>query len=202
MPTMVNTGDSTTLRYKSLGGNVVQIGAPGAIAARWYIPGNSNQCSGTAGQVVASNYSTGVFKPGTMLRWEPTTSPTAGGRGFVGFTDNPEIIKNIGTLWAAYQSTPGATEYGAYASSVKGLANLTSFPMWAEWETQIPTRLRRKRFDCNETASLLDVDVLDRSCQVAMFACFDGSSVATNGGLGSFWFHDVLDVEGLHSEAT
>lgn len=202
MPTMSSNGDSTLLKYKSLGSNVTMLSAAGAITARWYIPGNTFSCSGTAGQQVAGFYATGVFRPGTYLRWEPTVSPTLGGRGFVGFTDNPEIIVDIGTLWSAYQTTKTAADYVAYSAAVKGLANVVSFPMWAEWEGQVPTRLRRKRFDSNETATFLNVDVMDRSCQVAMFACFDGTSAATDAGIGSFWYHDVIDVEGLHSQAT
>lgn len=175
--------------------------------ARVYIPGNINGMPASVGAAIAGNYSTGVFKPGTGFTWEPSVSPTIGGRAFVGFTDNPEVIAEL--IYAANQVNSANAEniterYVLYSARVKALQSTISFPLWQEKYFSIPMRTRRKRFDTNQSLSLESVDTLDRSAQTAMFACFDGANVATDGPtfLGSFAFRDIVNVEGLHSIAT
>lgn len=194
--------DSVTLRYKSLGSTSLYIGAGGG-DWRVYVPGMNARLANAAGADVASYYATGVFRPGTQVRWEPTISPITGGRAFVGFTDNPEIMAELITLWNTWDSDKTPAHYAAYSNKVKGLGNLVSFPLWQEWSAMVPTKLRRKRFDCNASIALNSVDSLDRSAQVAMFACYDGAATGESlTGIGSFWYHDVLHVEGLHGTAT
>lgn len=178
------------------------LSASGAAEWRFYVPGLDLRLASTAGVDVVSHYATAVFKPGTHIRWEPTISPTKGGRGFVGFTDNPEIMRDIIVAYSDYETTPTLANYAIYSNKVKGLANMQSFPAWQEWECAIPTRLRRKRFDANRNVELFNVDQLDRCAQVVMFAAFDGIDLESGSGLGSFWYHDVVDVEGLSGVAT
>lgn len=195
--------DQSLIKYKALGATTIAYGASGAADFRVYVPGINTRLASTAGADVVSFYATGVFKPGTMLRWEPNTSPTKGGRVFVGFTDNPEVIATIVAQWNTYSSSGTGADYASYSNSVKGLGTLVSFPAWQEYEFQLPTKLRRKRFDINGAMVLTDVNQLDRSAQVAMFMCADGYDSLTAGqGVGGFWYHDVVDVEGLHSTAT
>ena len=63
-----------------------------------------------------------------------------------------------------------------------------------------PTRIRRKRFDVNISINATLVDVLDRSVQTVMFVAVEGAPASTT--LGSFWFHDVVDVEGVTNVST
>lgn len=200
---MSGGADDAVIKSKALGANTVCYGIAGAADFRVYVPGMDTRLASTAGSSVVSYYATGVFRPGTSVRWEPTISPTQGGRMFVGFTDNPEVIRDIYSAWSQYVNSGASGDYATYSNLIKGLGNLVSFPAWQEWESQIPSRLRRKRFDTNTTVDLFDVDVVERSAQLAMFACADGFTSITAGSvIGSFWYHDVVDVEGLHSIAT
>jgi len=200
-PVLNGSGDRTMVRYKSLGNNVSLSLAGLGVTARWYIPGLTTLLNNTAGPAIVSFYSTGLFKPGTHLRWEPVVSPTVGGRIFVGFTDNPEVAANITAAWNTFTTTPTTGNYATYAGAVKGLASTESVPLWQTCEWNVPTTLRRKRFDVNQDVTLTSIDQLDRSLQVAMFACIEGVDLES-GVVGSFWFSDVVDVEGVHGTAT
>lgn len=201
--TQPTSADSAVIRYKALGANTVSLSGAGAVIARWFCGGNNARLANAAGPSVVSYYATSVFRPGTTVRWEPTVSPTLGGRMFVGFTTNPEVMVNLYNALEAYEVTPNPATYSAYSNLVKGLSNMVSFPLWTERDMQVPTKLRRKRFDCNQSILVNNVDQCDRSVQVAMFACADGYGTITNGtSIGSFWYNDVVDVEGLSGVAT
>lgn len=191
-PTMNQNGANTILRYSSIGLTVTTDASGNAQPDRKYVPGYQSGLVTGVGPDVASFYSTGKFLPGTHARWEPSVSFTTTGRVFVGFTDNPEIIEAM--------ETNRISSPALYRNQVKGLENVISFPVWQETEIPFPTKLRRKRFDTNETVSN-DANVYDRCCQIAMFACIEGGPAAVT-TMGSFWYHDVLDVEGLHAVTT
>lgn len=202
-PESIRGGDSTVVKYKTIGSSMFSpSGSPGAATWRPYIPGNGFGLAFTGGTSIVGKYSTGVFRPGTRIRWEPSVSPTIGGRVFLGFSDNPEVMEKLLAKWIAYNDLPNELNYTAYANAVKALANVVSWPLWQEHDIAVPTRLRRKRFDCNLLTTFTDVNILDRSAQTMMFAVFDGFNVDPEGSqfLGSFWYHDVVDVEGLHGE--
>lgn len=202
MPKMSGNGDYTMLSYNALGSaqTLFETSATNG-GLRMYIPGSAGSLAGTAGASVVGFYSTGVFMPGTTAKWEPTTSPTSGGRMYVGFTDNPEIATTITNSYIAWdQDRTNTTKRDTYINRVRGLGSLISFPLWQEKEIAIPQKLRRKRFDCNQIVDFTNVDVIDRSMQTTMFWFADGlTSPATNQIIGSFVFHDRVSVEGLHS---
>nr|WRQ65233.1 hypothetical protein [Tolivirales sp.] len=205
MPESIRSGDGTVVKYKTIGSSILSpAGSPGAATFRPYIPGNSFGLPFAGGPSIVAKYATGVFRPGTRIRWEPSVSPTIGGRVFLGFSDNPEVMEKLLVKWSAYNDTPTELTYAAYANSVKALANTVSWPLWQEHDITVPTRLRRKRFDCNAVLTYTDTNVLDRSAQTMMFAVFDGFNIDIDVSpfLGSFWYHDVVDVEGLHGEST
>jgi len=186
--------DSSTIRYSAIGDSVtVPATAPLIVnPARHFIPGYASGFANATGPDLVGYYSTGKFLPGTRIRWEPSVSFTTPGRVFVGFTDNPEVISQLEGLRGTNRTT--------YASRVKGLSTVISFPVWQETEVDFPMKMRRKRFDINETVDLSDSNVVDRSVQVSMFACIEGAPASTD--CGSFWFHDVVDVEGIHPQLT
>lgn len=202
MPVAKGGGDSTTIKYSTLGLSLSTQATSGTSAfQRPFIPGYGNFLSSFAGPSIVSFYSTGVFKPGTRVRWEPSVSFTTSGRWFVGFTDNPEVCALLAILYDTYASSPTPANYAVYADKVKALGSVISFPVWQETEINFPTRIRRKRFDCNSTVTLSQVDTLDRSMQQHMFCALEaGPGTATT--LGGFHFHDVVDVEGVHSQVT
>lgn len=168
---------------------------------RLYIPGlSSTEMIAGAGPVVVSYYSTAVYRPGSRIKWEPSCSFNTTGRLYVGFTDNPEVIVNLNVLREAFKASPSTTTYNAYADLVKGLGSCISFPVWQETELPFPTRLRRKRFD-TDTQPGITTDNLDRACQLAMFVALEAGP-ATAQVMGNFWFHDNVDVEGLHPVVT
>lgn len=205
-PQSARNGDGTVVKYKAIGSTVsVPVGSPGAAAWRPYVPGAGFGVLFLPGPNIVAQYATGLFKPGTSISWEPSVSPIVGGRAFVAFTDNPEVMESLLNKWSTFNSSPGETNYLAYANAVKALANVTSWPVWQEHSLIVPQRLRRKRFDCQKTITYTDVNQLDRSAQVMMFAAFDGFDTTSFDpdvpkALGSFWYHDVVDVEGMHSE--
>lgn len=201
--TQQTTNDSAVIRYKSLGSNTTVLNAAGAVQARWWAGGINAKLANQAGPDVVSYYATCRFRPGTTVKWEPTSSPTAGGRIFVGFTTNPEQMVALYNSLEAYEVTPNSTTYGAYSNLVKGLSNMISFPMWQEKDIMVPMNMRRKRFDVNASFAVNSVNEAERSVQVAMFACADGfTGITTGASIGSFWFSDVVDVEGLSGTAT
>lgn len=186
--------DASIIRYSAIGDSAVvpSTGDLIAVPARHYIPGYAAGFVNATGPTLCSYYSTGKFIPGTRIKWEPSVSFTTAGRVFVGFTDNPEVIASIETLRGTNKLT--------YASRVKGLSTVISFPIWQETDVEFPMKMRRKRFDVNGTIDLTDPNMVDRSEQIAMFACIEGAPAST--ACGSFWFHDVVDVEGIHPTIT
>lgn len=194
--------DSSIVKYSALGLGLVTNSTLGsATYYRSYIPGNGNAITNAAGPSVVSYYSTGKFLAGTRIRWEPSVSFTTSGRVYVGFTDNPELMVNLNAARALYEGTPTLANYTAYANAVKSLGTIQSFPVWQETDIVFPLETRRKRFDCNVTVDYGSTDVLDRSAQRAMYVAFDGGP-ATPTALGSFWYHDVVSVEGMANIAS
>lgn len=206
-PRLESTGDGATLRYHCSGTNQGTYGALGVGATRrMFIPGYDSgsvpdqaDIIGNAGTTIASYYSSARFLPGTRIKWEPSCSFTTSGRVFVGFCDNPEVARTILTQQNTFRASGLLTDYNTFANAVKALGSTISFPVWQETEIPFPTRLRRKRFDIDE--STLTVDSLDRTMQTTMFVAIEGGPASPT-TVGNFWYHDVLDVEGLHAVAT
>lgn len=188
-PKIVGGSDQTIISYNAAG---TTLGTPAGVdyvrAACEYIPGNSNALASSVGPGLLAQYSSGKFISGTKIRWEPSVSFTTPGRVFVGFSDNPEVLVASALLTNA--------QFGGF---IRSLGNVMSFPVWQETDIPFPTRLRRKRFDTNKTTSA-DVDVYDRCCQTVMYIWMEGLPASTT--VGNFWFHDRVDVEGLHSLVT
>lgn len=204
IPKMNQTGvDSGVVEYNTIGTNIFTRLTLGTCAgSRLYAPGYASDLVSLApGPRIVNNYSTGKFLPGTSIRWEPSVSFTTSGRGYVAFTDNPEVMKDIRDRLSTYTTTPNVVNYENYTAIVKNLGNVISFPVWQETTIQVPTRLRRKRFDCNGSVEI-NTDVLDRSAQVAMFWAFDGVVGEENFYLGSFHYHDKVQVEGITVSVT
>lgn len=194
------TSDGTRIKY-----NAVQQAFPTVTSGytgeiRSYVPGLKPPLAQTVGPELVSYYSTGKFLPGTSARWEPSVSFTTTGRVFVGFTDNPEVATSIATLFGTALTAGTAAAWGDYANAVKGLGSLQSWPVWQETEVSVPSNLRRKMFDVNETLTI-GPDVLDRSMQTLMAVAIEGLPGGV-GNPGGFWFHDNVQVEGLHGTLT
>lgn len=196
-PNMTSNGDAAVIRYSGPG-KTLSTDSDGRLGeTRLYIPGNFSQWANPTGPSVVSYYNTGVFKPGCSIRWEPNVSFTTGGRVYVGWTDNPETTDFLFALLATYLTTPTTPNWLNYINQVRALGSCISFPIWQETDVPFPTRLRRKRFDVNNNASPLDINVLDRSMQQCMWIAIDTSDANTTAG--NFQFRDVVDVEGLQA---
>lgn len=173
------------LRYAALGAGVgTDANGLARDYFRLYVPGNPAGFTSPTGPTVAGYYSTGKFLPGTTVEWVPSVGFTTSGRVYIGFTDNPELASTI----------ISAVNTASYATYVKGLGDVISFPVYQNEKFSIPTRLRRKMFDTNVSLTN-DVNVLDRSLQTAMFVLVDGAPAST--AVGGFRFEDHLMVEGL-----
>lgn len=177
--------NGTIIEYSAIGTTLTTDTTGVGLTQRNYTPGSAGFLTQTIGPDIVARYSTGRFMPGTHIRWEPSVSFTSPGRVFVGFTDNPEVIVAIASL--------SGTNYG---NKVKGLGDVRSFPVWQETDIAFPTQCRRKRFDSNSDPNYA-ADVLDRCTQMYMFAWVEGAPNSTS--LGSFWYHDKVSVEGIHS---
>lgn len=205
-PRLEPNGDGAVLRYNCSG--VTQLSSANGVGAtrRLYIPGydttvgaDTADLISNAGTTIASYYSSAKFLPGTKCKWEPSCSFTTAGRVYVGFCDNPEVVRTILTAQNLFRTSGLIADYNAYANAVKSLGSTISFPVWQETEIPFPSKLRRKRFDIDETT--LSVDSLDRTMQTAMFVAIEGGPAVIT-VVGNFWYHDVVDVEGLHAVAT
>lgn len=152
----------------------------------------------SAGVRVAGCYSTYKFLPGSKVEWIPNVGFTTSGRIYIGFTDNPEVIGAMNFLAQEYMGAPETSKALAYGNAVKLLGNVKSYQVFERFTLPIPTRLRRKRFSNNTAMDGLSSAVHDKSTQLAMFAFVEG---VPNGSIGSFQYHDVLDVEGMRSPA-
>nr|WRQ65588.1 hypothetical protein [Tolivirales sp.] len=203
-----NIGSDTSLiKYHVLGTTSQSIAGTGNstdfAGYRLYCPGNT---AGLIGEVpaiaICSYYSTGVFRPGTMIRWVPSINFTVSGRMLCGFTDNPEVISSLVTLWQAYNTAPNSTNLAQYRGAVRQLGTLTMFPLNTEKTLALPTRLRRKRFDTNRSLTEDSIDQNDRSTQVAFFYVSDGVVEDPGSSFGSFEYHDVVSVEGITARLT
>lgn len=191
-PTSQRGGNGTIIKYSSLGSSLsTAAGSSTDQASRLYITGNSGGLQNSVGPTLVGYYSTAKFLPGTKIRWEPSCSFNTTGRIYCGFTDNPETASILEGL-----KTSNAV---SYRDSVRGLENVISFPVWQETEVTFPTRTRRKRFDTNINAAN-NIDVYDRSLQQAFFIVAEGAPASTV--LGSFWYHDVVDAEGIQTIVT
>lgn len=191
----------SVIRYSASQGNFPTVSLGGSTGAvRHYIPGFSAPLANTVGPGIVGYYSSAKFLPGTSIRWEPSVSFTTTGRVFVGFTDNPEVAVALSALYSAAVVSGLNADWAAYGNQLKALGSLKSFPVWQETEVSFPTVLRRKRFDCNENVATAAVDIFDRCAQQNMYVYIEGLNIT--GNPGSFWFHDVVDVEGVHGTAT
>lgn len=188
---MQSNGDSITLRYTSLGDLQGTTAAePFAVAtSRYYVPAMTIGLQSLTGPRVASNYSTGVFKPGTTIRWEPACGATTSGRVYVAWTTNPELM----TAWDNSSSKLGI---------ITACGSVRSFPVWQETEIPFPTALRRKRFDVNSdifSSGENRTNAYARSAQCLMMCVVTGPAETV---LGQFNYHDVLDLEGMVPDFT
>lgn len=181
--------DGTRIRYNTHSSTLTSDASGINTGGRIYVPGFTGGLVQPVGPTLVSYYSSAKFEPGTTIRWEPSVSFNTTGRMFIGFTDNPEVMATIGAS--------SGTTYGNY---VKSLGGVISFPIWQETEVTFPTRTRRKMFDVNNTVATTDPNALDRSAQTWMFTYVE--SAPANTSLGSFWHHDQVLVEGLHSAST
>lgn len=181
--------DQTVLKYNAVGDNIATGGGGEAHYVRWYIPGSPLALLGSAGNDVASYYSTGVFRPGTTAKWVPYVGYQTSGRVLVTYTDNPEIMASA-VAWTDSQ------RLAFIRSSSRGV----NFPIYEEKVIAVPTMTRRKRFDVNNSVDASNVDVLDRSSQVMMICAIVAGPASTL--VGQWEFHDVLDVEGLSTANT
>lgn len=183
------SADSSIVKYSALGSGLVSDANGRHATQRYYCGGSSSNIRSIAGPVVVAAYSTFRFMPGSKMRWEPNVSFTTPGRIYCGFITNPEVMSTY----------LGLTSVVDQIQLILGLSSVQSFPVWQETEVQVPTVMRRKRFDCNETI-INNVDVLDRSVQTLFVYCVEGGPAST--AVGSFWYHDVVDVEGIHGVVT
>lgn len=200
-PKLEGTGNNTVITYKTPGGTVVTNGAyPAAGWARVYVPGNANGLASSVGPSIVRNYQTAKFLPGTKVRWEPSVSFSTPGRVYAAFVDNPETITIIEQYLLDFQSTPNQTNYNSYVNAVRAVGNCISFPVWQETDIPFYSSMRRKRFDTNATAGV-DVNVLDRCCQCALYCAVDGTGL-TNQTVGNLQYHDQVDVSGICALST
>lgn len=183
------TDANQNIRYATLG-ITLNSTAAGIVEGyyRAYIPGSPSGLTATSGAAICSFYSTGKFLPGTTAEWVPSVGFTTSGRVYVGYTDNPELTATIAGLTGA-----------AYATAVKSLGDVISFPVYQNEKWAVPTKLRRKMFDTNVSWAV-NADVLDRSMQVTMFVYVEGAPAST--ALGGMRFEDNLMVEGITGIAT
>lgn len=194
------TSDGTRIKYNAMQKVLPNVSSGYTGEIRLYVPGLASPLAQTVGPELVSYYSTGKFLPGTSARWEPSVSFTTTGRVFVGFTDNPEVATTIASLLGTAVSTGTAIAWGDYVAAVKGLGSVQSWPVWQETEVAVPSNLRRKMFDVNENL-VVGPDILDRSMQTLMCVAIEGLPTGV-GNPGGFWFHDNVQVEGLHGALT
>lgn len=200
-PSMSRSGDSTIIKYQTLGTTLATPSAVGGTGeVRFFIPGCPSSLANTIGTGVVSAYSEGKYLPNCRIRWEPSVAFTTSGRVLVGFTDNPEVIVQMNTALVDFLTTPSSGTLATYASLVRGLGTMISFPVWQETDVQFPTRTRRKMFDVNKTLTGFDTNLVDRCCQTAMFYVVDGAPTSTT--LGSFHYSDCVSVEGIQGVST
>lgn len=178
--------DHTVVTYNALGDVLFTDVDARKLYRRHFIPGYSSGLGFFRGTDIVGAYSTGVFKQGSSIRWEPIASFSTPGRVVVGFSDNPEVM----VAWET------ALSDNVRQGIVQGLGNAVSFPVWQETTIPFPAhKLRRKRFSVNRNVETDDIADMERSCQITMFVYI--TSPTAEEPLGLFHFHDVVDCEGI-----
>lgn len=178
------------LRYNAPGTTIEVDNSVTTFGFRPYIPGSQYGVQSGTGPLLVSYFATAKYLPGTSLRWEPMVGATTSGRVQVAFTDNPEVA-------LAYM---GASPIDK-SIIIRGCDTYRSFPVWQETDIPFPTATRRKMFDVNKNTA--DVNDYDRACQqFLMYAVSATTPADTVMSVGSFQFHDVVKVEGMHPVVT
>lgn len=188
-PSIRGTDSNQNVRYATLGISISS--SAGGVSEgyyRAYIPGSSSGLTAPSGPSICSFYSTGKFLPGTTAEWVPSVGFTTSGRVYVGYTDNPELVATIAGLSGV-----------SYATAVKSLGDVISFPVYQNEKWAVPTKLRKKMFDAN-ALWVATADVLDRCMQTTMFVYIEGAPSSTV--LGGMRFEDNVMVEGITGVAT
>lgn len=197
-------GGHNRLDFTWTGGNVFDEGATKRRCFyRYYVPGlqegpGADGGARAVGMSIASHYSSGVFRPGTHIRWEPAVSFNTSGRVIVGFTDNPEAVETLSAL-ANLADSGDASAYQSFISLVRALQNNISFPVWQETNIKFPTHTRRKNFDV-DNGPIVTIRDSETRMQMAMFAVVTGYT-GTN-TFGAFYYRDVLDVYHMQPRLT
>lgn len=186
-PTMASvSGDSALIKY-SANGEALNTNSEGTAArGRWYIGGYDIGLVNPVGTNVVKQYSTCCFKPGTRIRYEPSCSFNTSGRVVCAFTDNPEVM----ATWASLIDNATKIDF------IQAFGSVRSFPIWQETDIPFPTITRRKRFTVDGNPDVGSVANNDRSAQMLFMYAIEGGPVQVN-SVGRFWFHDVVNVEGL-----
>lgn len=176
---------ATRISYASLGIPLVTSADGRTTTTRCFVPGYSPGLANTVGPGIVGAYSSAKFVSPTRVRWEPAVGSDTNGRVYVGFSANPEVYVRYRTLGTDVLRT----------QFIQGLGDVMSFPVSAETDITVPMSLRRRLFDVNKTADENNVDVMDRSMQIAMFVACDGGPISLT--VGSMWYHDTVYVEGI-----
>jgi hypothetical protein len=109
----------------------------------------------------------------------------AGGRIYVAFLDNPEMIN----VWVA----AGSSNSVAYT---KGMRTMKSFNAWERFTYNVPLTRRRKMFDV-DTTSVTAVNDLERATQGAVIT--SAESVTALDVLGQWRMKTTVRLMGLNN---
>lgn len=206
VPSMDKTsGDAAVVKYRTEGATLA---AAASADHRLFIGGNTNglQAGRSPGPIVVSCYNNYRFMPGTRIKWEPSVGSTATGRLYYCFLDNSELIARMMEMYTNWRADPTSTNYNTIASAIRSVGNCESFPIWMEKEITFPTYSRKKQYSV-ETQYEFDYstpadrerhyNTVDRTTQKGFFYIVLGAEAPSTGNFGSFWYHDVVQVQGV-----
>ncbi len=175
--------DGQTLNFKNVRSELTA--AANVLAHLITVSTTAGAASGSIGESIAKNYSEYVYDS-LVFRWLPSVGPgvaAAGGRGYVGYTDNAEMMMTYA----------GATATGTI-SAVKSHRNMKSFNVWEPFVYSVPLTRRRKTFDTNSTIETT-VDVYDRSVQGMVV--FGAETVGATDTIGRWQVEGIMTLKGM-----
>lgn len=177
--------DESHISYSVLGNTLTSNGSGVQTDSRLYAPGNSQAGipgAFAAGPNVASFFNVGLFLPGTQATWVPSVGSTTNGRIWCAWLDNPELMEQ----WAG-------SLLSDQINFIKGQSSARSWPVWMEVTIPMPSSTRAKKFRTNVT--VVTGEAYATSVQRYFIYCVEGAPASTS--LGSFWYHDKLQLSGL-----
>ena len=150
---------------------------------------SSGEAMNRAGSDVVKHYQDYKYTQ-AALEWLPSIGPAstdAGGRIYIAYIDNPELIVTFKAATAVNQ-----------LPMVRNCANVRDFNMWERFTYHVPLTYRRKMFNVDPTVSTPGNEETDRAVQgLVIISYVSINNTAATGVLGQWRITSTTWLKGF-----